>query len=127
MKKKLLVMLVAVMCIMLCACGSSEGNNSNTENNQSNSESNTEEQGFSIVGEWKIKSTDSPITFNEDGTFTSYLGDGFKYEDKSESNIITLELDGLGFSGVGMVDFDIIEENGNYKLVSKNIVIIPAN
>ena len=126
MKKKLLVMLVSVMCIMLCACGSSEGNN--TENNQNNSEVSTEEEGFSIVGEWKIESTDSPVTFKEDGTFESYLGPGFKYELKLDSNKVSIDLAGCGLPGSGMQDFDIVEENGSYKMDGGNgaIVLVPA-
>lgn len=126
MKKKLLVMLVAVMCIMLCACGSSEANNSNTENNQNNSEVSTEEEGFSIVGEWKFESSGSPVTFFEDGTYESYLGTGFKYELKLVSNKVSIDLDGCGVPGLGMQDFDIVEENGSYKIVGKNIVLVPA-
>ncbi|MBR5316318.1 MAG: hypothetical protein IKU39_00300 [Lachnospiraceae bacterium] len=136
MKKKLLVILVALMCIMLCACGSSETNNTesnteniqnNIENSQDNSEVATDEAGFSIVGEWKIESSDSPVTFKEDGTFESYLGDGFEYEDKSASNIISIDIGGFGFAGAGMQDFEIVEENGNYKLVCKDIVLVQVN
>lgn len=128
MKKKLLVMLVAVMCIMLCACGSNETNNSNTENNQNNSEVSTEEEGFSIVGKWKFESTGSLVTFFEDGTYESYLGPGFKYELKLDSNKVSIDLAGCGLPGSGMQDFDIVEENGSYKMDGGNgaIVLVPA-
>ena len=133
--KKLFLILASLMCIMLCACGASEGsavNNSengqsSSENGQTNSEDTNDVAEFAIVGEWKFLSTGSSVTFKEDGTYESYLGGGFTYQDKSDSNMIAIDMDGLGFAGVGVQDFNILQEDGTYKLQSKNVVLVPAS
>lgn len=108
MKKKLLVMLVAVMCIMLCACGSNEGNGTadGTEPVQGGSEATSEEEEFSIVGEWKdVRNTHTTYYIKEDGTFFdgSY---SYDYEVDLESKIVKL----------GDKDFNLILEDGIYKM-----------
>lgn len=81
---------------------------------------------FTVVGEWQFEETGSVVIFKEDGTYESYLGDGFAYEYKEASNIVTIDVDGFGYGGMGMQDFVITEEYGRYKLVCNNIVLIPA-
>lgn len=85
------------------------------------------EKPFTVVGEWKIEKTGAVVTFKEDGTYESNLGDGFRYEEKVASKLVTIEADGLGYGGLGMQDFAIVEEFGRYKLVCNDIVIMPVS
>ena len=85
------------------------------------------EKSFTVVGEWKIEKTGAVVIFKEDGTYESNLGDGFRYEEKVTSNLVAIEADGLGYGGLGMQDFVIVEEIGRYKLVCNDIVLIPAS
>ncbi len=154
MKKKLLVMLVAVMCIMLCACGSSEGNNTesntgnsqvNTENSQSDTDTTQNESvKLPIVGKWAelyityadykesgiVISSGYPgiYVFEEDGTFYSDTTGGdsykFKYEIDSNKNVVI-----INYTDDYSVELAIIEENGayrlNYKDANKDTILIP--
>lgn len=133
MKKKLLVMLVAVMCIMLCACGSSKENNteSNSENSQSNSETTqknteteSEEKQISVVGEWVRVFGDyyQTYTFNEDGTVTGYCTEPSTYtiRKSGDKNILSIQ------AGENPWDFYIVEENGSVKLNAWNFSMVPS-
>lgn len=134
MKKKLLVMLVAVTCIMLCACGSSEPNtteNANTENTQNNSEvtentteTESEEKEISVVGEWVRVFDDyyQTYTFHEDGTMTGYCTEPTTYKIKKsgDKNVLSIQTDEDGW------DFYIVEENGSMKLNAWEFSMIPS-
>lgn len=128
MKKKLLVMLVAVMCIMLCACGSSEGNNTennqNNETTQNNSETTNNTDVSFLIGEWLCETSNFPeyYTFNEDGTCTCYgYGDCTYTVDTSTNKVI------INTTSNKPWELDIIEENGIYKLKSGYTVLAPAD
>ena len=108
MKKIIALVLAASLGLSLVACspknadGDTASKTHTTITKPDDTVTSEDSPSFEDLIDRLENSTKIDITENEDGTFTSYLGDGFKYEDKSESNIITLELDGLGFSGVGI-------------------------
>lgn len=111
MKKKLLVMFVASMCVMLCACGSSNENNveNNTESTQNGSEVVNEEEKISLVGQWKdVRNVGGSYFIKEDGTYAASGSDGAEgnYEIDSDNNIVKLDR-----------DFSIVCEDGTYKLL----------
>lgn len=81
MKRKILGMLIAAICLSLCACGNSGSNNQSNDNEQNNNvqtegnvqtESEKEDISF-LVGTWCLAGKDDDVerfTIKEDGTAT---------------------------------------------------------
>lgn len=81
MKKLIALLLAAVMCLSLVACGG--GNNASAEK--------------AIVGEWKT--LDGGVTtFNEDGTGTAPYGGAFSWKYDTETEWYMMSLEGMTFS-----------------------------
>jgi len=78
MKKLIAILLVAVMCLSLVACG---GNNASA--------------GKAIVGEWK-DANGNTLIFNNDGTGVDAGGDAFKW--RYDSELECYDISTLGFS-----------------------------
>lgn len=85
------------------------------------------EKSFTVIGEWKVEKTDATVIFKEDGTYESDFGEGFRYEEKLESNVVAIDTEGLGYAGLGMQDFVLVEEIGIYKLLCNDIVLVFVN
>lgn len=139
MKKKLLVVLAAFMCVLLCACGSGEESNTetsqNTQNNsdtsqdnndisQNDSETESQEKEISVVGEWIRVFGDyyQTYTFHEDGTMTGYCTEPSTYtiRKSGDKNVLTVQ------TGESTWEFYVVEENGSMKLNAWDCSLVPA-
>lgn len=130
MKNKLLIVLVLLMSIILCACGTGKGNNANnSQNTQNNSESTpnnteTQEKEISVVGEWVRVIGDyyQTYTFHEDGTMTGYCTEptAYKIKKSGDKNVLSIQTGEYGW------DFYIVEENGSMKLNAWEFSMVPS-
>lgn len=112
MKKLIALLLAAIMCLSLCACGKdaedSQGGKNDGGSSSSASKEPTvkEEKEFVICREWRNVKSGNSVVFKEDGNYTS--GDStFSYTYSAEKNAVWL--DGT--------KFDIVQQYGVYMLV----------
>lgn len=89
MKKLIAIILVAVMCLSLVACG---GGSQDAEK--------------AIVGEWKALSGFS-MTFNEDGTGIAPFGGDFEWRYDAEKDWYDVSCMGMSFSMIIKTENDI--------------------
>lgn len=135
MKKLIALLLAAVMCLSLVACGVGSGNETietkGSEENTSNTTSEVETSApeDAIIGEWTTLSG-STLTFNEDGTGTapngefswkydtdtewyllSFMGITFSFEIETENDIHSISLEGETYYHAA--DYEKASENVN--------------
>lgn len=128
MKKIIALLLVAVMCFSLAACGGDketsnnnepQTNNSGSQQEEANSDTKTEK--FDLYQEWKNVLTGSSLTFDKNGTVTTEDGTEYKYEYDKKLEMISL------YSSM-TINLNITEENGVYKIgTEKNSFVTTAN
>ena len=80
MKKLLVILLVAVMCLSCVACAGSKAS-----------------ANKAIIGQWKTLNGDI-TTFNEDGTGTAPYGGVFSWKYDSETEWYMMSLEGMIYS-----------------------------
>ncbi len=127
MKKSIALLLVAVMCFSLAACGgdkeTSNNNEPQTNNSGSQQEANndTKTEKFDLYQEWKNVLTGASFTFDKNGTVTTEDGTEYKYEYDKKLEMISL------YASM-TVNLNITEENGVYKIgTEKNSFVTTDN
>ena len=127
MKKIIALLLVAVMCFSLAACGGDNeaSNNNEPQTNESGSQVETEnndtkEEKFNLYQEWKNVLTGSSLTFDKNGTVVTDAGKEYKYEYDKKLNMVSVYLSMT-------VNLDVTEENGIYKLGKGSTCLVTSD
>ena len=129
MKKLFALLLVAVMCFSLVACGGGNdtptANNNEQQTNNSGSQQETETnttntEEFDLYQNWLNTNTGEKLVFGEDGNV--FMADALvKFEYDTSAKTVSFEINGE------KILLNIITEDGIYKLSNDSVCFVTAN